>query len=83
MQLIADYGVAMDNPTRHIRTHVFCLTQAEFAEILRVNKSTVHRWERKRAPPPYWHWPGLRALAKEREIEWDDRWLIPADHGAK
>lgn len=52
------------------------MTQADFAKALKVNQSTVSRWERGALKPSGDELVAIRALAQERGIAWQDSWFF-------
>jgi len=63
------------NALRHIRKHVFGLTQTEFASLAHVGQASVSRWENGVAPSLE-EMAAIRLAAIDRGIEWDDRWFF-------
>jgi transcriptional regulator with XRE-family HTH domain len=63
------------NAIRHIRSHVFALTQAEFAIVAGVTQATVSRWEAGVAPSLD-DLRSIRTAALERGLEWNDSWFF-------
>ena len=63
------------NALRHIRKHVFHVTQTEFAELAGVAQATVSRWENGVAPSLD-EMQVIRLAAAARGLEWDDRWFF-------
>jgi transcriptional regulator with XRE-family HTH domain len=59
------------NTLRHIRKHVFRLTQTEFADLAGVAQSSVSRWE-KGTPPALNELRAIRQAATKRGLNWDD-----------
>lgn len=66
---------------QHIRKNVFCMTQAEFADLLGIRQGAVSMLESRDALPER-HQRTIREAAKRRGIEWNDTWFFepPADH---
>jgi len=62
---------------RHIRKTVFGVNQAEFAAIAGVAQATVSRWENG-VSLSLDEMKAIRDAAKERGIEWHDRWFFEA-----
>ena len=65
------------NALRHIRKHVFQVTQAEFATLAGVAQPSVSRWENGVAPSLD-EMAAIRQAAADRGLEWDDRWFFEA-----
>jgi transcriptional regulator with XRE-family HTH domain len=63
------------NALSHIRKRVFQLNQIEFAAAIGVAQSTVSRWENGIAPSLD-DMQAIRAAARVRGIDWDDRWFF-------
>jgi DNA-binding transcriptional regulator YiaG len=63
-------------PIEHIRTHIFCVSQAAFAAIAGTSQPTVSRWERGELDPGLEEMLRIRAAAQERAIEWNDSWFF-------
>lgn len=63
------------NALRHIRKHVFGLTQTEFASLAGVGQASVSRWENGVAPSLE-EMAAIRQAAVDRGIPWDDRWFF-------
>ncbi|KQU77733.1 hypothetical protein ASD12_18205 [Mesorhizobium sp. Root102] len=65
---------------RHIRVHIFGVTQAEFAVLAGVAQASVSRWETGVAPSLD-DMTAIREAAIARGIAWDDAWFfeIPID----
>jgi DNA-binding transcriptional regulator YiaG len=51
---------------QHIRTKVFKLTQAKFAELIGIDQAMVSRWESERSEPGLTQMGKIRKLAKRR-----------------
>jgi transcriptional regulator with XRE-family HTH domain len=63
------------NPIKHIRTKIFGLKQAEFAQLAGVASSSVSRWENG-VPISVDEMRSIRDAARERGISWDDSWFF-------
>ncbi|MDH6273624.1 helix-turn-helix transcriptional regulator [Rhizobium leguminosarum] len=63
------------NPIRYIRTKVFKVSQAEFAEIAKVRQGSVSRWENGTSPSLE-EMQNIRDAAKSRGIPWNDSWFF-------
>ena len=63
------------NQMLFIRTTVFQLKQAEFADMAKVGQATVSRWEHGESSPSLKALQVIRAEAIRRGISWDDEWL--------
>jgi transcriptional regulator with XRE-family HTH domain len=63
-------------PIEHIRSKVFKLSQAPFAEVAGVTQPTVSRWERGEFPPNQDQLERIRRAALERALPWDDAWFF-------
>jgi len=63
------------NPIRYIRTNVFKVSQAEFAEIAKVRQGSVSRWENG-VSPSLEEMKNIRDAAKVRGIPWNDSWFF-------
>lgn len=63
------------NPIEHIRKNVFGMTQKEFADAIGVAQPSVSRWERG-VPFAHPEMKAIRSVARERGLEWDDRWFF-------
>ena len=70
---------------RHIRTKVFKVKQAEFARIAGANQSAVSRWEAENSKfePGRDEMENIRVAARERGLEWDDRWFFEVPETAQ
>lgn len=68
------------NTLKYIRTNIFHVSQAEFAALAGVAQATVSRWENGLSPSLD-EMRKIRDAAKERGIDWDDRWFfeVPAE----
>jgi DNA-binding transcriptional regulator YiaG len=64
------------NPIRHIRKTVLDLSQVEFAAIAQVTQGTVSKWENGELDPNRDEMARIRALAKDRGIDWQDSWFF-------
>lgn len=64
-----------------IRVFVFQLSQTEFARLIGTGQNTVSRWESGESEPRLHHIATMRTAARERGLNWDDRWIFesPAD----
>jgi transcriptional regulator with XRE-family HTH domain len=67
-------------PIRHIRKHVFNLTQAQFAAVIGVGQASVSRWEDEEntAEPTRAELRAIRDAAVARKLPWDDSWFFDA-----
>ena len=65
------------NALRHIRKHVFQVTQAEFASLAGVGQASVSRWESGVAPSLD-EMSAIRQAAADRGLEWNDSWFFDA-----
>lgn len=66
------------HPLQAVRKNVFDLSQESFAKALGVNQSTVSRWENGTLEPSRSEMEGIRGLARQRNVKWDDRWFFDA-----
>jgi DNA-binding transcriptional regulator YiaG len=67
------------NAVEYIRTRVFKLTQAPFAEIAGVSQPTVSRWEEDgfvRSEPTREQMNLIRSEAIRRGLPWSDSWFF-------
>jgi transcriptional regulator with XRE-family HTH domain len=67
------------NAVKHIRTRVFKLKQAPFAEVAGVSQATVSRWESPKfsgSEPTRDEMNRIRCAAFERGLEWNDGWFF-------
>lgn len=70
-------------PIEHIRKNVFEVSQSVFAEIAGTTQASVSRWETGEQEPGLEEMARIRAAARKRRIEWDDRWFFDAPAPAK
>lgn len=63
-------------PIAHIRSQVFKLSQAAFAEVAGVKQPTVSRWERGEFEPNRDDLERIRRAALDRGLPWDDSWFF-------
>ncbi|NTS30698.1 helix-turn-helix transcriptional regulator [Phyllobacterium sp. BT25] len=63
------------NALKHIRKHIFKVTQAQFASLAGVGQPSVSRWENGIAPSLD-EMQAIRRAAAERGIDWDDSWFF-------
>ena len=72
-------------PIEHIRKEVFSVSQAVFAEIAGTSQGSVSRWEKGDQDPDLTEMEKIRECARERGIDWNDRWFfeIPATTDAQ
>lgn len=63
------------NAIRYIRTKLFKVTQAEFAQCAGVMQSTVSRWESGVAPTLV-EMEAIRSSAQQRGIDWNDSYFF-------
>lgn len=66
------------NAVKHIRTQVFKLAQAAFAEVAGVSQPTVSRWEQQGMSPSRDDMARIRNAALDRGLEWNDSWFFDA-----
>lgn len=66
------------NAVKHIRTQVFKLSQAPFAEVAGVSQPTVSRWEQQDVSPSRDDLARIRKAALELGYEWNDSWFFDA-----
>ena len=64
--------------TRYLRKVVFKISQQDFAMICCTTQATVSRWERCEGEPGRQQLGMLKAEARRRKLEWDERWHL--DH---
>jgi len=64
------------NAVKHIRTQVFKLAQAAFADVAGVSQPTVSRWEQQDVSPSRDDMARIRNAALERGLEWNDSWFF-------
>lgn len=67
---------------RHIRKHVFKVTQAEFAALAGVTQATVSRWENG-VSPSLSEMQSIRQAATAKRIKWRDAWFFEVPEGAR
>ncbi len=65
-------------PITHIRTNIFKLSPAAFADAVGVTQPTVWRWENGKMQPGQQALERIRSTALERGLEWDDRLFFEA-----
>lgn len=70
------------HPITHIRSKVFGLTQAAFAEVAGTTQPTVSRWENGEFEPNRDEMARIREAAIERDLPWDDRLFFEAPEEA-
>lgn len=63
-------------PITHIRTKLFELTQAAFAEIAGATQPTVCRWESGELEPGRDNLEKIRNAALQRGLDWNDRFFF-------
>jgi len=68
-------------PIEHIRKSVFKMTQAAFADAVGVTQATVSRWDNGMEPGRD-DLEQIRKVARERDLEWDDRLFFEVPEGA-
>ena len=68
------------NAVKHIRTQVFKVSQAAFAELAGANQSAVSRWEKDGSgfEPSREEMVRIRSAAHVRSLEWSDSWFFDA-----
>lgn len=68
------------HPIRYVRTHVFKLTQTQFAEVIGVRVATISNWELNREQPLVDKLSRIRQAAADRGLPWNDSWFfeVPA-----
>lgn len=66
------------NQIRYIRTKIFGMTQAEFADVIRSDQSTVSRLENDIRGLDQEKMLLIRAAAKRRRLAWNDTWFFEA-----
>lgn len=66
----------MPPPLESIRKHIFAMSQVQFADALKVNQSTVSRWENGVLEPSRDEMRVIRELAIVLGKRWDDRWFF-------
>jgi transcriptional regulator with XRE-family HTH domain len=65
------------NAVEYIRTRIFQLKQAPFAEVAGVSQPTVSRWEREPGSEPNRdEMERIRSAAISRRLPWDDSWFF-------
>jgi DNA-binding transcriptional regulator YiaG len=67
------------NAIRYIRTKVFDVKQAPFAEIAGVSQPTISRWEEESQPgsqPSREEMARIREEAIKRGLNWNDGWFF-------
>ena len=64
------------NALTHIRANVFQMTQREFAQVIGASQSTVSRMEKGELFLDTRHQKKIRAIARERGVEWQDSWFF-------
>jgi DNA-binding transcriptional regulator YiaG len=72
------------NTIQHIRTRVFGVTQAAFAELAGVSQPTVSRWESegiKGSEPTREEMDNIRRAARDRGLVWSDElfFVVPGE----
>lgn len=60
----------------HIRKNIFDVSQTVFGEIAGTTQASVSRWEKGDQEPSQGEMARVREAARERGIEWDDRWFF-------
>lgn len=68
----------MATPIAHIRKQIFKVPQADFAVIAGTTQTSVSRWEKGEQVPDINEMERIRSAARERGIEWEDRWFFEA-----
>lgn len=71
------------NKFRFIRTHVFLMTQVEFAQAMRVSQSAVAYWESGKKTPRAWRLKQIEQLAKSEGVALAPRWLLEGPTAAE
>lgn len=65
------------NAVEYIRTKIFDVKQAPFAEVAGVSQATVSRWESKiGSEPSRDEMERIRSAAIARRLPWDDSWFF-------
>lgn len=70
------------NAIKHIRCHVFGISQVEMAEICKVRQATISRWEAGIGEPSLRHIRLIRAEARRRRVKLDDRIFLAGERAA-
>jgi predicted transcriptional regulator len=63
-------------PIKHIRKSVLKISQAMLGEIAGTTQASVSRWETGELEPSLEEMARIRTAARDRGIEWDDRWFF-------
>lgn len=63
-------------PIERIRRSVFDVSQTVFGEIAGTTQASISRWEKGGQKPSLDEMARIRAAARARNIEWDDRWFF-------
>jgi len=70
-------------PIENIRKNVFGeSSQVAFGEIVGVSQGTVSRWEQGEFMPDGENMARIRSAARDRGLNWDDRWFFEAPESA-
>jgi hypothetical protein len=64
------------SPMAYIRKHVFGVSQATMAAIAGASQGTISRWESGEHSPDSRALAAVRAEARRRGHDWDDRWFF-------
>jgi transcriptional regulator with XRE-family HTH domain len=74
------------NAIKHIRTEIFRIKQAPFAELAGVSQPTVSRWEsdERGSEPTREEMDKIRQAAVARGLPWNDEWFfrLPSETAA-
>lgn len=63
------------NPVRYIRTHLFRVSQSDFAALIGRTQASVSRWE-SGGPFTNEDMAAIRSAAVARQIDWSDRYFF-------